>query len=218
MGSDVGSCDSGERGRIVFCWERGTIGAEQTCTIWFFRGFFCGCGISQTPEIEAYSKRIKFGGMFSNFVETTNVRLNGVYPEDEVKTAPLFLSKNSICAEERLQKCVEKYSKSAPQLAEWIEENIPEGLAVFALPSTHRKRMRTTNMLERLHEEIKRRTRVARLFPNEASLLRLVSAIEMEISEDWISGKRYLDMKAEMENENESANSNEKRIYRKNVA
>ena len=49
--------------------------------------------ISQTPEIEAYSKRIKFGGMFSNFVETTNVRLNGVYPEDEIKTAPLFLSR-----------------------------------------------------------------------------------------------------------------------------
>jgi len=49
--------------------------------------------ISETPEIEAYSKRIKFGGMFSNFVETTNVRLNGVYPEDEVKTAPLFLSR-----------------------------------------------------------------------------------------------------------------------------
>jgi len=49
--------------------------------------------ISETPEIEAYSKRIKFGGMFSNFVETTNVRLNGVYPEDEVKTVPLFLSR-----------------------------------------------------------------------------------------------------------------------------
>jgi len=49
--------------------------------------------ISQTPEIEAYSKRIKFGGMFSNFVETTNVRLNGVYPEDEFKTVPLFLSR-----------------------------------------------------------------------------------------------------------------------------
>jgi len=78
--------------------------------------------------------------------------------------------------------------------------------------------MRTTNPLERLHEELKRRTRVARLFPNEASLLRLVSAIEMEISEDWIAGKRYLNMKTEMENENESANSDKKRIYRKNVA
>ncbi len=72
--------------------------------------------------------------------------------------------------------------------------------------------------MERLHEEIKRRTRVARLFPNEASLLRLVSAIEMEISEDWIAGKRYLDMNVETENENESADSKAKRIYRKNVA
>ncbi|MFC1676177.1 IS256 family transposase [Planctomycetota bacterium] len=130
----------------------------------------------------------------------------------------IFNAKNFTCAEERLQKCVEKYSKSAPQLAEWVEENIPEGLGVFALPTKHRKRMRTTNMLERLHEEIKRRTRVARLFPNEASLLRLVSAIEMEISEDWVAGKRYLNMNTEMENENESANSGKKRIYRKNVA
>jgi putative transposase len=130
----------------------------------------------------------------------------------------IFNAKDLLSAEERLQKCVEKYSKSAPQLAEWIEDNIPEGLAVFALPGKHRRRMRTTNMLERLHEEIKRRTRVARLFPNEASLLRLVSAIEMEISEDWFADKRYLDMNVEMENESESADSKEKRIYRKNVA
>jgi transposase-like protein len=130
----------------------------------------------------------------------------------------IFNAKNRTCAEERLQQCVEKYSKSSPRLSEWIEENIPEGLAVFALPGKHRKRMRTTNMLERLHEEIKRRTRVARLFPNEASLLRLVSAIEMEISEDWVAGKRYLDMSVEMENESEAADSKEKRIYRKNVA
>lgn len=130
----------------------------------------------------------------------------------------IFNAKDITCAEERLQKCIEKYSVSTPQLAQWIEENIPEGLAVFALPGKHRKRMRTTNMLERLHEEIKRRTRVARLFPNEASLLRLVSAIEMEISEDWVAGKRYLNTNAEMENESESANSDKKKIYRKNVA
>ena len=73
-------------------------------------------------------------------------------------------------------------------------------------------------MLERLHKEIKRRTRVARLFANEAWLLRLVSAIEMEISDNWIAGKKYLDMNVEMENENESADSKEKRFYRKNVA
>jgi len=130
----------------------------------------------------------------------------------------IFNAKDITCAEERLRKCVEKYSESSPELSEWMEENIPEGLSVFALPSKHRKRMRTTNMLERLHEEIKRRTRVARLFPNEASLLRLVSAIEIEISEDWLAGKRYLDMNVEMENENESADSKENRIYRKIVA
>lgn len=132
--------------------------------------------------------------------------------------ADIFTAPNGELAQVRLRYYIEKYSKSAPQLSEWMEENIPEGLAVFELPAKHRKRMRTSNSVERLHEEINRRTRVARLFPNEASLLRLVSAIEMEISEDWVAGKRYLNMKTEMENENESANSKEKRIYRKNVA
>ena len=132
--------------------------------------------------------------------------------------ADVFTAPNGELAQARLKYYVEKYAVSAPQLSEWMEENLPEGLTVFQLPAKHRKRMRTSNSLERLHEEINRRTRVARLFPNEASLLRLVSAIEMEISEDWIAGKRYLNMQTEMENENEPANSKEKRIYRKNVA
>jgi len=132
--------------------------------------------------------------------------------------ADIFAAPNGELARSRLKYYVQKYAESAPQLSEWMEENIPEGLTIFELPAKHRKRMRTSNSLERLHEEINRRTRVARLFPNEASLLRLVSAIEMEISEDWIAGKRYLNMQMEMENENESANSKEKRIYRKNVA
>jgi transposase-like protein len=132
--------------------------------------------------------------------------------------ADIFAAPCGELAQTRLQYYVQKYADSAFQLSEWMEENLPEGLSVFELPAKHRKRMRTTNPLERLHEELNRRTRVARLFPNEASLLRLVSAIEMEISEDWVAGKRYLNMKTEMENENESANSKEKRIYRKNVA
>jgi transposase-like protein len=73
------------------------------------------------------------------------------------------------------------------------EEAIPEGFTVFSLPDSHRRKLRTTNLVERLNEEIRRRTRVARLFPNEAACLRLVSAILMEISEDWQSaGKRYV--------------------------
>jgi transposase-like protein len=132
--------------------------------------------------------------------------------------ADIFGATNGELAQERMKYYVEKYAVSAPQLSEWMEENLPEGLTVFQMPTKHRKRMRTSNSVERLHEEINRRTRVARLFPNEASLLRLVSAIEMEISEDWVAGKKYLNMQTEMENENESANSKEKRIYRKNIA
>jgi len=95
-------------------------------------------------------------------------------------------------ANEQLQRVVCKYQKSAPKLAAWIEENVPEGLTVFCLPTSHRRRLRTSNMLERLNEEIKRRTRVATLFPNEASLLRLVTAVLMEKSEEWETGKRYV--------------------------
>jgi transposase-like protein len=97
-------------------------------------------------------------------------------------------------AEGRLRTMVEKYSKSAPRLASWLEENVPEALTVFELPAAHRRFLRTSNMLERVHKEVKRRTRVATLFPNEASLLRLVSAVLMEISEEWETGKVYLNM------------------------
>jgi putative transposase len=97
-------------------------------------------------------------------------------------------------AERQLDLVVKKYRTSAPKLAEWLEANVPEGLTVFALPAGHRRRLRTSNMLERLNEEIKRRTRVAGLFPNDASALRLVSAVLMEISEDWETGRKYLTM------------------------
>jgi transposase-like protein len=95
-------------------------------------------------------------------------------------------------AQRRLQQVVLQYQKSMPKLAQWIEENVPEGLAVFALPTPQRRYLRTTNLLERLHKEIKRRTRVATLFPNIASLLRLISAVLVELSEEWECGKIYL--------------------------
>jgi putative transposase len=71
---------------------------------------------------------------------------------------------------------------------------VPEGLTVFAVPRSHRQRLRTSNMLERLNEESKRRTREAGLFPNDASLLRLVSAVLMEVSEDWETNRKDLTM------------------------
>ena len=95
-------------------------------------------------------------------------------------------------AQEQLQRMVRKYEKQAPKLAAWLEANVPQSLSVFALPAAHRKRLRTSNLLERLNREIKRRTRVATLFPNEGSLLRLVTGVLMEVSEEWETGKRYV--------------------------
>jgi transposase-like protein len=85
-----------------------------------------------------------------------------------------------------------KYTAVAPKMAAWLEENVPEGLTVFDFPLEHRRRLRTNNGLERLNREIKRRTRVATLFPNEASLLRLATAVLMETDEEWQTEKRYL--------------------------
>lgn len=100
-------------------------------------------------------------------------------------------------ADRRLHMLVEKYQDSAPTLSQWMQDNVPEGLAVFTLAASHRRRMRTSNALELVHKQIKRRTRVASLFPNEASVLRLVSAVLIEIDEEWQSSHAYLNMKAE---------------------
>ena len=90
---------------------------------------------------------------------------------------------------------IEGWATAHPKLASWAQENIPEGFAVFGLPPEHRVRMRTTNGLERINKELKRRTRVATLFPNTASCLRLISALLVEQDEEWMSAKIYLTMK-----------------------
>ena len=97
-------------------------------------------------------------------------------------------------AQRRIQDVVARYRKAAPQLADWIEANLPEAITVLRVPAGHRRRLRTTNGLERLNKEIKRRTRVATIFPNEASLLRLASAVLSEISDDWETERAYLTM------------------------
>lgn len=94
-------------------------------------------------------------------------------------------------AEELLQMAIQKYAKPAPRLSAWLEENLAQGLTVFDFPLEHRRTIRTTNSLERVNREIRRRTRVVGIFPNEAACLRLVSAQLMEISEEWQIGKRF---------------------------
>ena len=108
----------------------------------------------------------------------------------------IFNADDAAEADRRLKDTVTRYQKSAPGLAGWLEANVPEAITVFGFPPGHRRRLRTNNGLERLNKEIKRRTRVATLFPNEASLLRLVSAVLSEISDDWETERSYLNMEA----------------------
>jgi putative transposase len=84
--------------------------------------------------------------------------------------------------------------KGNEKVAEHIEEHMEECLSCLAFPESHRRRIRTTNGLERLNQEIKRRTRVVRIFPNPEACLRLVTALAVEHSEEWVTGRRYLDM------------------------
>lgn len=85
--------------------------------------------------------------------------------------------------------------KGNEEVAEHLEEHIEECLTCLAFPESHRRRIRTTNGLERLNQEIKRRTRVVRIFPNREACLRLVTALAVEQSEEWVTGRRYLDMR-----------------------
>jgi putative transposase len=102
-------------------------------------------------------------------------------------------------AQVRAKRMVSAYQDRFPELANWLEETIEEPLNVFSLPAEHRKRLRTTNGLERYQQEVRRRTRVVRIFPNRASCLRLTTALAMEQSEDWLTNHRYLNMQVSEE-------------------
>ena len=86
----------------------------------------------------------------------------------------------------------QKYAKDAPNLSQWMMNNIPEGFTVFSFPVNHWIKIRTNNVTERLNKEIKRRTHIVSIFPNVASCERLVSAILIEVSEAWQTGDVYL--------------------------
>ena len=107
----------------------------------------------------------------------------------------VFNAPNRAEADRLLEMMARKYADIDAKLAAWLEDNVPEGLTVFDFPIEHRRRLRTNNGLERLNREIKRRTRVATLFPNEDSLLRLATAVLMETDDEWQTEKRYLSMK-----------------------
>ena len=92
-----------------------------------------------------------------------------------------------------------KYEKSAPEFSDWLDENIEEALTVFNFPEKHRRLIRTVNSVERINQEIKRRTKVARIFPNPQSCLRLLTAVLVEKNDVWITGRKYMNFDTEFE-------------------
>jgi putative transposase len=101
---------------------------------------------------------------------------------------------NREAARRRVQLVVESFSKSAPQQAAWIDDNVGEGLTIFEFPEHQRRNLRTTSLLENLNREVRRRTSVTTIFPNDVSLLRLVSAVLVEVSDGWETDRIYLAM------------------------
>lgn len=122
----------------------------------------------------------------------------GYVPRQEMKgevaqdIRAIFNTSSLEQAKEMLDSAVAKYEKSASRLSNWLQNNILEGLTVFALPQSQWRSLRTTNGLERINQEVRRRTRVVGIFPNEASCLRLVTAVLMEISDEWETGRAYM--------------------------
>lgn len=93
---------------------------------------------------------------------------------------------------ENKKQAIEKYEKTASKFSEWLETNVDEGLTFFDYPREHWKKIRTSNSMERLNQEIKRRTRIVRVFPNEKSCERLITAILQEVHDEWIAGNKYI--------------------------
>ena len=97
-------------------------------------------------------------------------------------------------ARQHLAAWLERWQAKYPKLTAWVEAQIEETFTFYHLPQTHHKHLKSTNLLERFHQELKRRSLVVRIFPNVASCLRLIRALAAEQHEEWLDGARYLDM------------------------
>ena len=102
----------------------------------------------------------------------------------------IFDSPDLAHANEHLRELAEKYKETLPDFSAWLEANIPESLTVLSFDESVRKKLRTSNIMENTHRQLKSRLRIVGLFPNDTSLLRLASALLNEISDDWESGSK----------------------------
>lgn len=109
-------------------------------------------------------------------------------------TREIFAENSLENAHQRLKKVVDNYQDKAPEFAAWLEENAPEAFTYFTFPKAHWRRIRTNNPMERLNREIRRRTKVVAIFPNQQACLRLVTAVLHEMHDDWATERKYLNM------------------------
>ena len=107
----------------------------------------------------------------------------------------IYERKNLVEAQQDLSAWLKKWESKYPKFCFWVEENIGETLSFYQLPLQHHKHMKSTNVLERMNQEIKRRTRVVRIFPNRDSCTRLICALVVEMHEGWLEESRYLNMR-----------------------
>lgn len=106
----------------------------------------------------------------------------------------LYDRRDGIEARQHLAAWIEHWQAKYPKLTTWVEEQIEETFTFYRLPQSHHKHLKSTNLLERFNQELKRRSQVVRIFPNDASCLRLIRALAAEQHEEWLDGARYLDM------------------------
>jgi putative transposase len=142
---------------------------------------------------------------------------NSSRPEIAQAVRSIFNASNKQQALDNAANVAEQFKTKTPKFSAWLDENIEESLQIYDLPQQFQKKLRTTNSLELVNREVKRRTNVARIFPNSDSLLRLVTAVLIEIHENWITEKvPYLNLNLLAQMNEKTTTDSE--IYRKNVA
>ena len=127
----------------------------------------------------------------------------GVRSDTEFSLSAVSPASTASEARRDLAAWLQRWQGKYPKLTDWVEENIEETFAFYRLPRQHHKHLKSTNMLERYNQEIKRRTHIVRVFPNGASCLRLIRALAVETHEDWLEANRYINMKLLKEDKRE---------------
>lgn len=139
-----------------------------------------------------------------NILDRTPKKLQ---PELKVALTDLYNAPELKEATARKDQLIERYQEQAPKMAALLDTRFDEITAVYGLPEPYRKRLRTSNSIERLNEELRRRERVIRIFPNETSMIRLMGSVLMEIHEKWMTGKKYFTMERYEADKEEARNA-----------